>query len=103
MNEEIISTLLMIVGGVTILTNIIVQVVKSITWDKIPTNLVALFVAEALTLAAGGAYASINGLAVTWYMVVAAIVVTLRCLDLISLRMSSRSGRKNLNDRRSRQ
>lgn len=46
MNAEIISTLLMIVGGVTILTNIIVQVVKSITWDKIPTNLVALFVAE---------------------------------------------------------
>ena len=36
MNAEIISTLLMIVGGVTILTNIIVQVVKSITWDKIP-------------------------------------------------------------------
>ena len=28
MNAEIISTLLMIVGGVTILTNIIVQVVK---------------------------------------------------------------------------
>ena len=66
MNAEIISTLLMIV-----------QVVKSITWDKIPTNLVALFVAEALTLAAGGAYASINGLAVTWYMVAAAIVVGL--------------------------
>lgn len=59
MNAEIISTLLMIVGGVTILTNIIVQV------------------AEALTLAAGGAYASINGLAVTWYMVAAAIVVGL--------------------------
>ena len=71
MNAEIISPLLMIVGGVTILTNIIVQVVKSITWDKIPTNLVALF------LAAGGAYASINGLAVTWYMVAAAIVVGL--------------------------
>lgn len=57
MNAEIISTLLMIVGGVTILTNIIVQVVKSITWDKIPTNLVA----EALTLAAGGAYAAMFG------------------------------------------
>lgn len=58
MNAEIISTLLMIVGGVTILTNIIVQVIKSITWDKIPTNLVALFVARGMTLAAGGAYAS---------------------------------------------
>lgn len=77
MNAEIISTLLMIIGGVTILTNIIVQVVKSITWDKIPTNLVALFVAEALTLAAGGAYASINGIAIAWYMVAAAVVVGL--------------------------
>jgi len=65
MNAEIISTLLMIVGGVTILTNIIVQVVKSITWDKIPTNLVALFVAEALTLA------------VTWCVGGPAIVVGL--------------------------
>lgn len=77
MNAEIISTLLMIIGGVTILTNIIVQVVKSITWDKIPTNLVALFVAEALTLAAGGAYTSINGIAIAWYMVAAAVVVGL--------------------------
>ena len=51
MTAEIISSLLMLVGGITILTNIIVQVVKSITWDKIPTNLVALFVSEALTLA----------------------------------------------------
>lgn len=61
MTAEIISSLLMLVGGITILTNIIVQVVKSITWDKIPTNLVALFVSEALTLALGGAYASVKG------------------------------------------
>ena len=77
MNAEIISTLLMIVGGITVLTNIIVQVVKNITWDKIPTNLVALIVAEALTLASGGGYASIHAITITWYMVVAAIVVGL--------------------------
>ena len=53
MNAEIISTLLMIIGGVTILTNIIVQVVKTVSWDKIPTNFLALMVSEALTLAAG--------------------------------------------------
>ena len=34
MNAEIISTLLMIVGSITALTNIIVQVVKNITWDN---------------------------------------------------------------------
>ena len=66
MNAEIISTLLMIIGGVTILTNIIVQVVKTVTWDKIPTNFLALMVSEALTLAAGAAYAQIKGIAITW-------------------------------------
>lgn len=75
MNAEIISTLLMIVGGVTVLTNIIVQVLKSITWDKLPTNLLALIVAEALMLAGGGAYAAVQGMAITWYMVVAAIIL----------------------------
>lgn len=77
MTAEIISSLLMLVGGITILTNIIVQVVKSITWDKIPTNLVALFVSEALTLALGGTYASVKGIDIAWYMVAAAIVVGL--------------------------
>ena len=74
MTAEIISSLLMLVGGITILTNIIVQVVKSITWDKIPTNLVALFVSEALTLALGGAYASVKGIDIAWYMVAAIVV-----------------------------
>ena len=50
---EIASTLLMIIGGVTILTNLIVQVFKTVTWDKIPTNFLALIVAEVLTLASG--------------------------------------------------
>ena len=70
-----VSLLLTIVGAITILTNIIVQVLKKITWDKVPTSLVALVVALLLTLAAGAAYAQITGIAVTWYMVVAAVVV----------------------------
>lgn len=70
-----IALLLSIVGAITALTNIVVQVLKKITWDKVPTNLVALFVAEVLTLAAGGAYAQVNGIAITWYLVVAAVVV----------------------------
>lgn len=74
---EIISTLLMIIGGITILTNIIVQVFKTVTWDKIPTNFFALIVSEVLTLATGAAYAQIQGIAITWYLVFAAIVVGL--------------------------
>lgn len=70
-----ISVLLAIVGGITILTNIIVQVLKKITWDKVPTNLVALLVAEALTLITGAAYAQMNGVTITWYMGAGAVVV----------------------------
>jgi glucan phosphoethanolaminetransferase (alkaline phosphatase superfamily) len=70
-----LSVLLSIIGGITVLTNIIVQVLKKITWDKVPTNLVALFVAMVLTLTGGAAYAQTQGIAVTWYMVAAAIVV----------------------------
>ena len=51
------AMLMTIIGAITVLTNIIVQVLKKITWDKIPTNFVAIAVAEILTLAAGGAYA----------------------------------------------
>ena len=46
-----LSVLLSIIAGITVMTNIIVQVLKKITWDKIPTNLLALIIAEALTLA----------------------------------------------------
>ena len=51
-----ISVLIAIVGVLVALTNIIVEVVKKSTWDKLPTNVLALIVAEALTLAAGFAY-----------------------------------------------
>ena len=63
-----LSVLLSIIAGITVMTNIIVQVLKKITWDKIPTNLLALIIAEALTLASGGAYAQMNGI-VLWLSV----------------------------------
>lgn len=69
------TMLLTIVGALTIVTNIVVQVLKQITWDKLPTNIVALLVALVLTLAAGAAYAQMNGITITWYMVAAAVVV----------------------------
>ena len=40
-----LAMLMTIIGAITVLTNIIVQVLKKITWDKIPTNFVALAVA----------------------------------------------------------
>lgn len=70
-----ISILLSIIGAITIVTNILVQVLKKVTWDKLPTNFVVLIVSEALTLSSGIAYGQIKDISITWYMVGAAIVV----------------------------
>lgn len=70
-----ISMLISIIGALVALTNIIVEVIKKLTWDKIPTNIVATLVAEALTLVAFFAWTSINNIAVVWYYIVAAVVV----------------------------
>ena len=72
-----------------VVTNIIVQVLKNLTWDKLPTNILAVIVSMVLTLVAFFAYCQICSIAVEWYMVVAAVVVDslllMRpCLDLIS-------------------
>lgn len=72
---EYMSTLITIIGVLVALTNIIVEVVKKLTWDKVPTNIVATLIAEALTLVAFFAWTSINGIVIVWYYVVAAVVV----------------------------
>lgn len=56
-----LATLLSVIGVLVAITNIIVEVVKKVTWDKIPTQLLALLVAEVLTLVAFFAYAQIKG------------------------------------------
>ena len=72
---DYMSTLISVIGVLVALTNIIVEVTKKLTWDKVPTNIVAIIVAEALTLIAFFAWTSINSIAVVWYYVVAAFVV----------------------------
>lgn len=70
-----LSVIITIAGVLVALTNVIVEVAKKATWDKLPTNILALIVAVALTLAAGFAYCQIKAVAITWYIVVAFIVV----------------------------
>ena len=70
-----ISMLIPIIGALVALTNIAVEVIKKITWDKLPTNLVATIVAEVLTLVTFFAYTSYKSINVMWYSVVSAIVV----------------------------
>lgn len=69
------SVILSIVGILVVVTNIITQVLKKLTWDKLPTNILATLVALLLTLAAFFAYCQIKSTTVVWYMVAAAIVL----------------------------
>ncbi len=48
-----ISNLLAIIGALVVLVNILTEVIKKVTWDSLPTNIVALVLSEGLTLAAG--------------------------------------------------
>jgi len=70
-----LSVILSIVGVLVVLTNIIAQVLKKATWEKVPTNVLVIVISMALTLVAFFAYCSIKSIAVVWYMVVGAIVL----------------------------
>jgi hypothetical protein len=69
-----LEILLPVIGVLVALTNIVVQVLKKATWDKLPTNLVAVLVAMVLTVAAGLAWCQIESVVVTWYLVAALVV-----------------------------
>ena len=70
-----ISMLIPVIGALVALTNIVVEVIKQVTWNKLHTNVVATIVAEALTLVTFFAYTSYKSINVVWYSVVSAIVV----------------------------
>lgn len=70
-----ISIILAAVLVLMVITNITVEVLKKLTWGKLPTNLLAFAVAMAVTLLAFLAACQIMGVAVTWYMVVGAIIL----------------------------
>lgn len=70
-----LSVILSIVGVLVALTNIIAQVLKKATWEKLPTNVLVIVISMVLTLVAFFAYCSIKSITVVWYMVAAAIVL----------------------------
>lgn len=70
-----IAVLFPIIGALVAVVNIVTQVIKKTTRDKLPTNVVVLLLSVVLTLVAFFAYAQIEALSVAWYMVVAAVVV----------------------------
>lgn len=62
---ETLPTLLTVVLGLTLMTNIIVQVLKGLLYDRIPTNLLVFLVAVIVTVGTGLALRSYYGVAVT--------------------------------------
>lgn len=71
----VISAILLATLILMVITNIIVQVLKKLTWDKLPTNILAFIVAMAVTLLVFFAACEILALTVTWYMVAAAVAL----------------------------
>ena len=71
------AMILTAIGFLTVLVNLIVQVVKPLTYAKIPTEILATVLSEVLTLLAYFGYGEYAGWTVTWYTVAAAVVVGL--------------------------
>lgn len=69
-----LSAIITAIGVLVALTNIVVEVFKKLTYDKMPTNVLAVIVAEILTIALGVAYFQISNIAIIWYMIVALII-----------------------------
>ena len=70
-----VTVLLPIIGALVVVVNLLTQVIKKVTWDKLPTNLLVLTLSVVLTLAAFFAYCQLTALEITWYMAAAAVVV----------------------------
>lgn len=71
----VISIILPLVLVLMIVTNIIVEVLKKLTWERLPTNILVFVVAMAVTLLAFLAACQIMGVRILWYMVAGAVVL----------------------------
>ena len=71
------AVLMTIIGALTVLTNLVTEVVKPFTRVKIPSEVVAVIIAEVLTLVAYFGWTDYKALPVEWYTVVAAVIVGL--------------------------
>lgn len=69
------ATVLLIVFGLMLITNMVVQVLKKVTWEKIPTNFLVFLVAFILSFAAMFLFLSYKGIAVTWVPIVVTVVL----------------------------
>lgn len=69
-----LDVLLPIAAVLVALTNIITQVIKQVTYDKLPTNILAIIISMVITVITGFAWCQIEAITITWYLVIAIIV-----------------------------
>lgn len=69
------SVIISLIGALVVLTNIVVQVLKKATWDKLPTNILVVIISLVLTLGTFFGYCDYKDIAIVWYMVAAAVVL----------------------------
>ena len=69
------ATAVSMIGVLVALTNVIVEVVKKLTWDRLPTNTITVITAQVLTLGGFFAWAGYSGARIQWYYAAAALVV----------------------------
>lgn len=72
---DVVSTILLIIAVLVFLSNVIVEVLKKLLPDKVPSNLIAVVVSMALTLVAFFGCCSYYSVVIKWYYVIAAIVI----------------------------
>ena len=72
---DILANISVIIGVLVVLVNLLTQVIKKATWDKLPTNLVVLILSVGLTVGAWFAYAAVYSQITTWYIVAGAVIV----------------------------
>ena len=72
-----VTVLLPVIGILTVITNVVVEVLKKLTYNHIPTQFLAVAIAEGLTFTAYFAYIMNQTIPTVWYYHVAAFVVGL--------------------------
>lgn len=72
MNITMIITML---GFLVAITNIVVEVLKKVTWNKLPTNVVVLIVSEILSFVTCIAYMQVNEIHIQWYYYVSFVFI----------------------------
>lgn len=71
--QEVTGIILTAALVLTGTTNIIVQVLKALLPQTLPTSLLAVLVGMAVTLTAFGAYCSVEAVPITWYLAAGAV------------------------------